>query len=294
MNQLLVIGGCFAGAAACGLGAFINLRKARLIEDMPTSKIRSAHQGYVELLGVTEPAEGEPLVAPLSGKRCLWYQYHIERYQSGNKARWVTVEQGCSEQPFYLRDATGRSRVEPRGAEVSTSLRRQWTGTDRHPRQPAQRSLLAALVRQRYRYAEQRIIEGQPIYVVGDFTTSQPPSYHRQRQTRSREILGQWKRDQAALIKRFDRNGNGTVEQDEWDAARREAWREAALAADDAPDRSPAHRISKPAGGRPFLISTEAPENMARGYRFRSVLNLSALAGLCILGGWILCYSGMA
>lgn len=288
MNPALLIGACFAGAATCGLGALANVRKARLIEDTPTSRIRSAHQGYVELLGVAEPADSGALTAPLSGDRCLWYQYRIERYQGGNKARWVTVEQDGSEQAFYLRDATGRSRVLPRGAEVSAALRRQWTGSTRDPRQPPQRSLLGGLVRPRYRYTELRIADGQPLYVMGSFSTRHPPSLHRQTQDRSRQLLSQWKQDQRALLRRFDRNGDGAIDQEEWRQARQEAKEEAASTLEDAPPMRPEHTIAKPDDGRPFLISTADPEQMAQRYRLRSALSLGGLAGLSILGCWLL------
>lgn len=45
---------------------FRQLHRARLIEDTPTSRIRSAAQGYAELEG-RAVALGDPLYAPLSG-----------------------------------------------------------------------------------------------------------------------------------------------------------------------------------------------------------------------------------
>lgn len=63
-------------AVAAGISLF-SLRKghrqfkrARLIEDMPTSKIRSASQGYTELIGVAEN-RGVTLSSPLSGSPCV-------------------------------------------------------------------------------------------------------------------------------------------------------------------------------------------------------------------------------
>ena len=68
--------------------AFDNLKKARIIEDVPTSKIRSAHQGYVELTGVSRSQDHNLLSAPLTGTRCLWFDYRIERYKGGKNSRW--------------------------------------------------------------------------------------------------------------------------------------------------------------------------------------------------------------
>ena len=57
--------------AACWIAAFRAIRRARLIEDVPTSKIRSAVQGYVELIGHAEAMEGPAIVAPLSQLPCV-------------------------------------------------------------------------------------------------------------------------------------------------------------------------------------------------------------------------------
>src|SRR5690606_9806630 len=74
-----------AAASAAALFFMVrNLRTARTIEDTPTSKIRSAAQGYVELSG-TASSTGETIAAPLSGTPCLWYRYTIERYERSGK-----------------------------------------------------------------------------------------------------------------------------------------------------------------------------------------------------------------
>ena len=43
-----------------------NYRRYRHIQDLPTSKVASAAQGYVELFGRTELLPGEPIVSKLS------------------------------------------------------------------------------------------------------------------------------------------------------------------------------------------------------------------------------------
>ena len=59
-----------AGASLLMLGtgriAYATLARKRLIEDTPTSRIRSAPQGFVELAGVAGVFEGEPIIAPLT------------------------------------------------------------------------------------------------------------------------------------------------------------------------------------------------------------------------------------
>ncbi len=89
-----------AAAAVAGFYfAFRFLRRARIIRDTPTSKIRSAAQGYLELEGRGELMEGEPIVAPLTGQTCTWYRYKVEkrevRYSNGKQWHTASFLTGC-------------------------------------------------------------------------------------------------------------------------------------------------------------------------------------------------------
>ena len=83
---------------------FSGLRRSRQIEDVPTARVRSAHQGYVELTGLARMLDGEPIIAPLSHTRCCWYRYKVER-RSGKD--WRVLQSGSSDGIFILRDETG-------------------------------------------------------------------------------------------------------------------------------------------------------------------------------------------
>src|SRR5690606_41276938 len=54
-------------------------KRWHLIKDTPTARLRSAHQGYVELRGRGKSSSPEPCFAPLSNHECLWYDSQIER-----------------------------------------------------------------------------------------------------------------------------------------------------------------------------------------------------------------------
>ncbi len=49
-------------------GIFRFFHRYRMIADTPTSRIRSAHQGYVELEGEGRLMQGRPIISPLSKK----------------------------------------------------------------------------------------------------------------------------------------------------------------------------------------------------------------------------------
>ena len=99
--------------------AFEFFKRARVIEDTPTSKIRSAAQGYVELIGVGDNLDGPVTVAPLTKTPCTWYRYKVEKL--GDKHDHV-VDSGTSEDLFVLVGKTGRCVIDPDGAIVSPTV----------------------------------------------------------------------------------------------------------------------------------------------------------------------------
>jgi hypothetical protein len=73
---------------AVGLVQFFRLqRRRRVMEDMPTARIRSAAQGYVELIGRALPPDA-PLFSPITRTPCCWYRYKIEKRDDDNKNSW--------------------------------------------------------------------------------------------------------------------------------------------------------------------------------------------------------------
>jgi len=85
-------------------GGFILWKKsfqhARVMEDMPTSKVRSSAQGFVDLSGLQHP---------LAGNACTWWDYKIEKKKTsrnsngGDSTTWVTVEKETSVGFFHLK-----------------------------------------------------------------------------------------------------------------------------------------------------------------------------------------------
>jgi hypothetical protein len=63
----------------------------------------------------------------------VFYSYAVEeRVGSDKNARWETIVKGISEQPFFVRDPTGRVLVLPHGAELilpdERTFRSSWLG----------------------------------------------------------------------------------------------------------------------------------------------------------------------
>jgi hypothetical protein len=174
VQNYLGLGISSAIALICAYLSIKRLMAARIIEDTPTSKIRSAHQAYVELMGFTQLGTEEPLLSPLSQTPCLWYRYNIERYQSsGKNSQWRSIESKISQRPYLLNDGTGDCYVYPDRAEVKTHRKNTWQGNERHP---SNSSGSHSLFGSRYRYTEELVCSNDLLYVIAQFETRHPAS----------------------------------------------------------------------------------------------------------------------
>lgn len=271
-------------AAVLGWFGFGAWRRARLIADTPTAKLRGAPQGYVELQGRAQILDGVPNIAPLTQKPCVWWRYRIER--RGSKNRWSTVERGESDAIFGFTDDTGSCVVDPDGAEVKAGSTQRWHGISRYPGSAGRGrsgwlSMGLSLVGGRYRYSEERIIGNEPMYLIGWFRSQQDALDYDKRQA-LRERLAALKRDKSRLMQ-FDADGNGEIDQDEWEAAREAMAREvdeehASLALQDALDI-----MARPPDGRPFVLAVGDAQKVLRRFRWQAALfNLAALVAAAV------------
>jgi hypothetical protein len=135
------LGGC--GVAVCVivalLASFRNLRVIRQIENLPTSKARSAALGPAEFRGVARPVSTPP-TGPI-----LWWDLRQPGSEAFNR--------------FYLEDDTGRILVDPKGAEFSHGgLRFLY-------------SVRSIMLTPRFENGElglvSRLMPGDPVYLLG-------------------------------------------------------------------------------------------------------------------------------
>ena len=293
-------------AALAGLYfGFTGLRRVRHIEDVPTARIRSAPQGYVELIGKARSLAGEPVIAPFSRTPCCWYSYRVER-RGERGAR--PVESGSSDAIFALYDETGECVIDPEGAEVTSSHKTSWSDDGSgwgahgvHARLPSLGptadlvvdvggGVLEALGSGLgdYRYTESVILDGDPLYAIGHFRTLGANAHGGSLEERTRAILREWKQRPDTLRERFDRNRDGQIDQGEWEHARAVAAEEAAreLMADQ--HRGPLHVLERPAGGRYFLLSNLEEFALLRRYRWRMRLGFAAFIVTGAASAWII------
>jgi hypothetical protein len=235
-----------------------SLQRRDAIRDTPPSTATGAAMGYVELTGTAHDATWAPLRSQIRKTPCVWYRYQIERRVGGT---WVTESSRASTQCFVLRDASGECIVDPEGAEVVPRRQRVWREFE-------------------YRYHEAVIALEESVYVLGELT-----SVHAALDTPAEErtdvsaLLAEWKRDPEELMRRFDANRDGTLSEEEWEAARREA--RGTIEREYAARRAlgPVNLIRRPADGRQFIISALPPEQLVLRFTLWAWLHLTLLAG---------------
>jgi len=100
----------------------LNYKWKRLIENIPTSKIRSIAMGLVEIFGNVVSKDESLLKSPFTQNPCVYYKYKIEELRSSGKStHWVTIKKGEENRLFFLQDDTGRVLVNATGAIIRLS-----------------------------------------------------------------------------------------------------------------------------------------------------------------------------
>lgn len=278
-----------AGAALLLAGSWLwvsRWTKARHLLDTPTSRIRSAAQGYVELSGMLdELADAPAMLAPLTSKPCLWWRYRIEEHIAGDKRRgWRVIDQGRSDRLLRLVDATGECLIDPEGAEVLPARREVWSGPLHLVKGPLRTRLNDTLGSGRYRYIEERLQAGEPLYAIGEFRTRAGGRAGLDLNAAQGEVVREWKGDYASLLRRFDNNRDGQLGEAEWDRVRLAARLEAEERHRLASARPAELRLVRPYEALPFVLSSHGQEVLARRYRWQAIGG----AALCAAGAWLL------
>ncbi|MDP1682757.1 MAG: hypothetical protein Q8L39_13425 [Burkholderiales bacterium] len=254
-------------------------RLARIIEDIPTSRIASAPQGYVELLGQAREFADMSLVTGLSGTPCLWYRWQIARRGGeghGNdlvatvisQTVYIPDEHEESQSCIGIQDSTGEAVIFPYGSEIIAAHRETWYEGDA-------------------RFTEERIMPGDPLYVLGDFSTHTQSERPWDLVNEVASQLSIWQADKPSLLRRFDRNGNGVLDPDEWEMMHREAIRSAKQKQIKELATPIVHRVMAPDNGYHFLISSKPPQKLASHYRFWRTFGLGLFIGMGALGLWL-------
>jgi len=231
-----------------------NYRRYRQVRDLPTSKIASAAQGYVELFGKSAQIPDSPVVSPLTGLPCCWYRYCVERKTSNDK--WQHEDSGESVGHFLLVDETGECIVSPDGAEVIYARKSRWTQGD-------------------YRYTEWLLLPQGILYAMGEFRTTGGADLELDENKDISDLLSEWKKDQPQLLQRFDSNHDGKLDLAEWERARLAARGEVENSHAELRSGEGVNLLCKPHDGRIFLLAAAMPDAIGRRFALWSWAHLA-------------------
>jgi len=157
-----------------------SLRRKRLIENVPTSKVKGVFMGLNEVKG--HARSDDPLTSYLAGVTCVYYDWKVEehwsrtvtytdskgRKETRHESGWKTVASGGEEPPFDVEDDTGRLRVVPRGAEIQAAGVFDQTCGRSHPLYYGKGpSGAVSDSDHRRRFTEHAIRVGARVYVIG-------------------------------------------------------------------------------------------------------------------------------
>jgi hypothetical protein len=164
-----------AGVAG-GLYLFIRgfrlLARKRLLINTPTSKIRSAALGLVEVNGTATGPYTVP--TPITGAPCFLYRTSAWQKSDTSKSdEWKKVAEESLHVPFFLNDSTGQLLVDPNGAELDlhVDFRQNFSDTIFSPH--ATQPVLSFLARHgveasnKIRIEECSIQPNNPLFIVG-------------------------------------------------------------------------------------------------------------------------------
>jgi len=190
--------------------------------------------------------------------RCLWYRYRVE--QRDGRSDWKTIETGASDASFILDDGTGQCLVDVDGAEIMTRHKETWADHD-------------------YRNTEWTLLINDAIYALGDYRTIGVGDIELSTNEDVGALLAEWKRDQPTLLKRFDMNGDGQIDMNEWALARQAAKREVARMHRQARAAPEVNTLRRPTDGRLYLLSNLDFDRLARRYLWWALLHLAVFFG---------------
>ncbi len=217
--------------------AFILYRRIHLIEDTPHSTLSSAAQGYSVLTGEVSLYENEVIRAPHRDLPVMvWYRRFLFISSAG----------------FLLHDDKGFCTIDPRDAEVITPYYRFGS------------------------YAYFAIYPKETLYVIGQLETLSKQRTEFERRSMITAKIIEWKRYPLRFLDYFDKDRNGYIDDFEMENARQTATRFVDDSLEEVYLQPASHVVSRPADGRPFILSSIHPDDLIIRYKRAMFIHLAA------------------
>ena len=261
-----IVPGLIVTITGAAIAWYLSHRRWHLIHDTPTTRIRSAAQGLVELSGTAELSPGQATLTFNGLPPCVWYEVVINDVSASNRtyhSSWIRV----SDETFVLRDETGQCVIDPDHAEVHMAHVRRWRMGDR-------------------RYSARYLQQGDPLYAIGALETLRGGDGGLDRRADIAHLLRQWKLDSRDLKRRFDHDGDGDITPEEWQQAVLEAEHIVDAQHKELRAHPDTHVMRAPASALPYILSNQDPEALARRFRSWSLFHMTIFVLAVAACGW--------
>ena len=173
-----------------------------------------------------------------------------------------------SDLSFILDDGSGCCVVDVEGAEILTR-HKETRSSENH------------------RTTEWKLLVGDLIYARGEFHTLGGGTMELDAREDVGNLLAEWKKDPARLLKRFDLNGDGLLDETEWNLARQAARREVSRLHRELRNDADVHTLRRPGNDQPYLISNFDPQRLARRFLLRAGAHLTLFLASLSTMAWV-------
>lgn len=114
----VIVGVLVVGFFAVSYYFSTEAKLTRLLKAAPRYSIQAAPESQqIKLVGRVSYLS-EPLVAPLSGRRCACYQIIVQEKRGGKNKHWVEIIRDEDRRDFMLTDETGRALIKAQDAKL--------------------------------------------------------------------------------------------------------------------------------------------------------------------------------
>jgi hypothetical protein len=264
----------FSGGLMIFSSALVLVKRKRLIENCPRSKIRSMPMGEVEVGG--KAVQKYFLKSPYTYTNCVYYSYKIyDLEQTKDGSVMVLKEWGDSGSiPFYLEDDTGQTLILPKDAILHAGVTQRVSG-----------DMLSAVFgvgsSNTRKVVETTIPAHHFLYIMG-YAHRVSVSTETKKKEMTERLLD-IKHDKARL-KTYDTDGDGRIDAEEWDKAREDVEHEIFKEQLNAGKSRDEVAIGVHPTGGLFFISDKKEEHIVKSMAWKIPIYLAAGLGSTLVG----------
>lgn len=271
------------------------IKRARLIEDVATSTVHSAPQGYIELMGHAEFSSEIKMRSPLSGRECVWFHYIIEKRrqnEDGIFGFWDPVTNIESKSEFQLEDETGKCTIDPLGAEVICYEKKIWYADSYTPGYPttavSKPGFMNLINRREFRFTERWIEPAETLYAIGQFVTENGRQHKRTIEEDSIILMDRWNLNPKKYLADFEIDSLGRMSDSEWNKIKSKAVKEVREGRSSCENSEQKHFLKKPVEkNNLYIISSFSDEELTKKYRLLSRLLIVSSTFLGAFSVWM-------